>query len=72
MDEGTAHLDLETEKEVNTAVSELGITRIIVAHRPETVKSADRRLVFNNGVVTEMPLADGTEQTGEREPLSVA
>jgi len=45
VDEGTSNLDLETEKAVNAAIAELGITRIIVAHRKETIESAERVLV---------------------------
>ncbi len=41
LDEGTANLDVSTEKNVNEAISNLGITRIIIAHRPETIMSAD-------------------------------
>lgn len=42
MDEATSHLDVETENQVNTNISSLRMTRIIVAHRPETIRSADR------------------------------
>ncbi len=42
MDEGTAHLDIKHENAVNAAISELGITRIIIAHRKETVDSAEQ------------------------------
>ena len=41
MDEGTAHLDAALEKAVNDAVSSMGITRIIIAHRRETIEAAD-------------------------------
>lgn len=44
MDEGTSHLDLEREKLINTALKELRITRIVVAHRPETIAAADKVL----------------------------
>ena len=44
MDEGTSHLDVRLERAVNKAISGLGITRIVVAHRPETILSA--RQVF--------------------------
>ncbi|MCA0979428.1 peptidase domain-containing ABC transporter [Qipengyuania flava] len=40
MDEGTAHLDEEHERAVNIAISQLGITRIVIAHRQETVAAA--------------------------------
>ncbi len=41
MDEGTAHLDLEKEKEINGALQRLQMTRINVAHRPEISSGAD-------------------------------
>jgi ATP-binding cassette subfamily B protein RaxB len=49
MDEGTAHLDSATEKKVNDAIQSLGITRIIVAHRAETLASATRTYVVQCG-----------------------
>jgi ATP-binding cassette subfamily B protein RaxB len=49
MDEGTSHLDLAKEREVNTALRELQITRVIIAHRPETIAAADRVLRLDGG-----------------------
>lgn len=42
LDEATSHLDLAREAMVNAAIGELNMTRVIVAHRPETIASADR------------------------------
>jgi ATP-binding cassette subfamily B protein RaxB len=42
LDEATSHLDVNNERAVNAAMRKLNITRIIVAHRPETIASADR------------------------------
>ncbi len=42
MDEATSHLDLNNEASINKAISNLSITRIIIAHRPSTIASADR------------------------------
>ena len=42
MDEATSHLDLNNESAINRSISSLSITRIIVAHRPSTIASADR------------------------------
>ena len=53
MDEGTAHLDVATERRVNETVSQLGITRIVIAHRPETIRMADRILEFVDGRLIE-------------------
>ena len=41
LDEGTAHLDVTTESRVVEAIKQLGGTRILVAHRPETIRMAD-------------------------------
>jgi ATP-binding cassette subfamily B protein RaxB len=49
LDEATAHLDAETERVVNEAVRELKLTRIIVAHRRETIEMADRVIVIDDG-----------------------
>jgi ATP-binding cassette subfamily B protein RaxB len=49
MDEGTAHLDAAHEAAVNAAIRALGVTRIIIAHRRETIAAADRVLIMANG-----------------------
>ena len=49
MDEGTSHLDGALEARVNAAVGALGITRIIFAHRAETIASADRVYLLDKG-----------------------
>ena len=54
MDEGTSHLDVGTEAKVNKTIADLGITRIIVAHRPETIRNADRVLLCEDGKLTEV------------------
>lgn len=42
LDEATSHLDLQKESEINNAIINLGITRIVIAHRKETISLADR------------------------------
>ncbi|OXI73303.1 peptidase domain-containing ABC transporter [Burkholderia thailandensis] len=51
LDEATSHLDLQREQEVNAAVEALQMTRLIVAHRPQTIASASRVIVLHNGKV---------------------
>jgi ABC-type bacteriocin/lantibiotic exporter with double-glycine peptidase domain len=41
---------------VNRAIETLGLTRVIVAHRPETISSARRCLVMSEGTVRELPV----------------
>ena len=52
VDEGSAHLDLTTERILNDGLAGLGITRVIVAHRPETVRLADRVFNLEDGVLS--------------------
>jgi ATP-binding cassette subfamily B protein RaxB len=42
LDEATSHLDVQNECLVNAAIARLRLTRVIVAHRPETIASASR------------------------------
>ncbi|HET7331679.1 peptidase domain-containing ABC transporter [Dyella sp.] len=42
LDEATSHLDIEREYMVNTCVRRLSITRLVIAHRSETVTAADK------------------------------
>jgi ATP-binding cassette subfamily B protein RaxB len=44
LDEGTAHLDVERERQINENLRQLKMTRISVAHRPEMTSGADRVL----------------------------
>jgi ATP-binding cassette subfamily B protein RaxB len=44
LDEATSNLDVDLERAINHAIKELKITRIIIAHRPETIASAERIL----------------------------
>ncbi|WP_445503122.1 cysteine peptidase family C39 domain-containing protein [Microvirga sp. G4-2] len=50
LDEGTAHLDVENERHINEGLRSLAITRISVAHRPETMAGADQILHIDRTV----------------------
>lgn len=69
LDEATSHLDLAREKQVSDAVRQLQITRVIVAHRPETIATADR-------VITLVGDAVGTDAlespTADRQPAAIS
>jgi ATP-binding cassette, subfamily B, bacterial CvaB/MchF/RaxB len=47
LDEATSHLDVGREKLINEAINKLDITRIVIAHRPETVICANRIVALN-------------------------
>lgn len=51
LDEATSHLDIENERLVNDTVKMLHLTRIIIAHRPETIAMANRVIHIDNGAV---------------------
>jgi ATP-binding cassette subfamily B protein RaxB len=53
LDEATSHLDVEREQQVNAAVRRLKLTKVIIAHRPETIASADRVLVMHGGKIVQ-------------------
>lgn len=58
LDEATSHLDIGREAMVNEAIHALKVTRVIVAHRPETIASADRVIELAEGkVVSDSTLA---------------
>ncbi|MDO8278384.1 MAG: peptidase domain-containing ABC transporter [Burkholderiaceae bacterium] len=51
LDEATSHLDLKREAEVNRSIAALNITRIVIAHRPETIGSAKRVIEIERGAI---------------------
>ena len=62
LDEATSHLDVFNERRVNQAISGLKLTRIVVAHRPETIASAGRVIALGS--------ADSAEQSEVTEPVA--
>lgn len=51
MDEATSSLDVLKEQEVNANLKHLNITKLIIAHRPETISSAERIIALQDGVI---------------------
>ena len=54
LDEATSHLDIQNEQRVNAALLAMAITRIMVAHRTETINAADRVIRLFEGRVAEV------------------
>lgn len=42
LDEATSHLDLANERAVTAAIAHMQLTRLVIAHRPETIAGAQR------------------------------
>jgi ATP-binding cassette subfamily B protein RaxB len=56
LDEATSHLDVERERAVNQALRATHMTRIVIAHRPETICASARVVSLENGaIVTDGP-----------------
>ena len=53
LDEATSHLDVWNEQAVNAAIKQIPLTRILVAHRPETIAMAQRVVVLQQGAVVQ-------------------
>jgi ATP-binding cassette subfamily B protein RaxB len=53
LDEATSALDVDRERQVNQAIRQLEITRVVVAHRPETIAAASRVVVLAGGRVAQ-------------------
>ena len=68
LDEPTSFLDTETERYVNLAISRLfsGRTRIVIAHRLNTIVNADMIYVIENGLVVESGRHRDLLDRGER------
>ncbi|WP_445428531.1 peptidase domain-containing ABC transporter [Alishewanella sp. HL-SH05] len=54
MDEATSHLDVQLEHYVNQAIKQLNMTRIIIAHRPETILNAAQIYLLQDGQLLEI------------------
>ncbi|MFM1987426.1 MAG: hypothetical protein RJA99_383 [Pseudomonadota bacterium] len=67
LDEATSHLDVKLERAVNDAIRRTRITRIIIAHRPETIRSAHRVITLEGGrVVGDLRVATDGGQAATR------
>ena len=54
LDEASSHLDLENEREINLHLKALKITRVIVAHRPQSIAMADTVYRLCDGKLTKL------------------
>lgn len=60
LDEATAAVDVETEKQIRDAMDEVmqNRTTVIIAHRLSTIKKADKIIVMNDGRIEDMGTHD--------------
>jgi ATP-binding cassette subfamily B protein RaxB len=62
LDEATSHLDVDNENRISQVIASLNITRIMIAHRPQTIAVADRVVRLVRGrFIEEQPETATTE-----------
>ncbi|TAM59018.1 MAG: peptidase domain-containing ABC transporter [Rhodanobacter sp.] len=67
LDEATSHLDLKRERQIAQTLHQMEVTRIVIAHRTETIASAGRVLVLHNGRVWVRKAAAGSTDENREE-----
>ena len=54
LDEATSRLDIANERAVTAALAQMKLTRLVIAHRPETIAGAQRVVQVREGQVLEL------------------
>jgi len=54
LDEATSHLDEDNERAINAGLVELRMTRLVIAHRAETIAAAQRLAVIRNRAIVDI------------------
>ena len=54
LDEATSHLDVPAERAITQLLAQLPLTRLIIAHRPDTIAGAQRVVQLKEGQVAEV------------------
>ncbi|MDH0863490.1 peptidase domain-containing ABC transporter [Mitsuaria sp. GD03876] len=55
LDEATSHLDVPCERAVTANLARLPVTRLVIAHRPDTIAGAERVVTLAGGRLDERP-----------------
>ena len=65
LDEATSHLDVRLESVVNSNLKQKGITTIMIAHRPDTIRWADEFYILENGALCRVDVAKTSQQNNQ-------
>lgn len=68
LDEATSHLDVPREVLVAQALDELHVTRIVIAHRPETIRRCERVYYLAGGMLRQLTPHEVDVVTGTVQP----
>jgi ATP-binding cassette subfamily B protein RaxB len=69
LDEATSHLDVPTERRIAATLAGLRMTRIFAAHRPETIRIADRVITLSRSGKISMGPAPAAITRAAGEPV---
>lgn len=58
MDEATSHLGVTAERAVTHVLGQLPVTRVLIAHRPDTIAGAQRVVMLKDGALAELARAE--------------
>ena len=64
LDEATSALDAASQKIISDAVANLGITRVVIAHRISTIREADQIIFMSNQTISASGTYDELYQQG--------
>ena len=67
LDEATSSLDIANERQINIALKALPLTRIVIAHRPETIRAASRIVQMHDGKIINRPPEGMIKSPGPKE-----
>ena len=73
LDEATSHLDVARERAVTANLAGLPLTRLMIAHRPDTIAGAERVVVLERGALREatpLPLPVAPDEAPSRGSFS--
>lgn len=62
LDEATSHLDVQNESRISEQVRMLPMTRVMIAHRLETIRQADRVVKISDGKFVDAKTPEMTER----------
>lgn len=58
LDEATSHLDVQSERQVSQSIRAMNLTRVLIAHRRETIATVDRVLALSGTGTLATDVAD--------------
>jgi ATP-binding cassette subfamily B protein RaxB len=72
LDEATSHLDVGRERAINAAIAGMNMTRIVIAHRPDTIASVDRVIALQAGRAQSMTVPDYRSRQASHAEAAIA